>query len=805
MNTYLQLTLMALLPIAFSAGLYLLDKKTPFGKLDKRIKQVIYGVAFGGIAVMATELGVNIEGAVLNVRDAAVLSAGLFFGAPAGIIAGLIGGLERFFAVYWGAGTYTQIACTVSTILAGLIGAALRKYMFDDKKPSWVYALAIGIVTEVVHMLMIFITNFNDIATAFLFVGTCSLPMITVNALSVALGAVVLSLLGKEKLIKDIKNSQISTQFQRWLLIVVVFAGVVTGVFTLFLQSSIADTQTDYLLSLNISDVKKDISDASDANLLSLTRTITEEIDASDGELSETIIALTKKYSVVDVNVVDENNIIIYSTNSAYIGYDMSSGEQSNEFSVLLSDTDEYAQSYQAISYDSTVFRKYAGVKRASGGYVQVSYDAEHFQQDIATQVKDLTTNRHIGQNGSVLIIDMNKNVVSGLRDYEGQVFGDGTPTDVEEGKRFSAVVYGKKSYCMYELNEGYIIMSVLPVEEAVFTRDLSVYITAFMEIIVFVGLFIVIYFLIKKLVVNNIKKVNETLSEITGGNLNVKVEVRTNEEFASLSDDINSTVITLKQYIAEAAARIDKELEFAKAIQHSALPSVFPPFPHRKDFDIFASMDAAKEVGGDFYDFYFTNNNEFVFLIADVSGKGIPAAMFMMRAKSIMKNYAEYGMDVDEIFTKTNSKLCEGNDADMFVTAWIGKIDLSTGDVTFANAGHNPPIVKRVGAESEYVKSRAGLVLAGMDGIKYKSFGMKLNKGDVLYLYTDGVTEATDAENRLYGEQRLKAAIDANGDKQPDELCKAVKADVELFVGTAPQFDDITMLSIKYNGADAE
>ena len=165
---------------------------------------------------------------------------------------------------------------------------------------------------------------------------------------------------------------------------------------------------------------------------------------------------------------------------------------------------------------------------------------------------------------------------------------------------------------------------------------------------------------LIKRVIINNLNKVNDTLAQITEGNLNVTVDVRSNAEFSSLSDDINSTVATLKNYIDEAAARFDKDLEIAKKIQHSALPSVFPPYPNRKDFSIFASMDAAKEVGGDFYDFYLLDEDHLAFVVADVSGKGIPGAMFMMTSKTLIKSHAESGLPVDEVFTQVNAQLCE-------------------------------------------------------------------------------------------------------------------------------------------------
>ena len=262
------------------------------------------------------------------------------------------------------------------------------------------------------------------------------------------------------------------------------------------------------------------------------------------------------------------------------------------------------------------------------------------------------------------------------------------------------------------------------------------------------------------------------------------------------MSDDINSTVSTLKRYIAEAAARIDKELEYAKQIQLSALPT---NFPEGEEYNIYAQMIAAKEVGGDFYDFYKLNDTTVAILVADVSGKGIPAAMFMMTAKTIIKDLAESGMAVNEIFTKANEKLCESNESGMFVTAWMGILDITTGNMKFANAGHNPPILKRANGNFEYLKTRAGFVLAGMDGINYRAGELMLYPGDRLFLYTDGVPEATNAENKLYGEDRLIDFMNKNVNTKATDLLPALKANIDEFVGDAPQFDDITMLMFDY------
>ena len=282
---------------------------------------------------------------------------------------------------------------------------------------------------------------------------------------------------------------------------------------------------------------------------------------------------------------------------------------------------------------------------------------------------------------------------------------------------------------------------------------------------------------------------------------------------FYIIIKNINATneAIDAKELAAELArqeARIEADLSIAQSIQSSALPSVFPPFPDQTEFELFASMHAAKEVGGDFYDYYMLDENTLGFLIADVSGKSIPGAMFMMTSKTVIKSLAESGMPVDEVFTEANEKLCEGNDAEMFLTAWMGYLDLKTGLVKVANAGHNPPVLIRDG-KAEYVILKPGLMLAGMDGMMYKEQEVQLQRGDILYLYTDGVTEAMDAEENLYGEDRLIELL-SFGDNHPapsgengiaGAVCELVSADINRFVQGAEQSDDITMLCIRYLG----
>ena len=257
-----------------------------------------------------------------------------------------------------------------------------------------------------------------------------------------------------------------------------------------------------------------------------------------------------------------------------------------------------------------------------------------------------------------------------------------------------------------------------------------------------------------------------------------------------------------LERQIKDSAEKqqIASELSVATHIQTSMLPCIFPAFPERTEFDIYATMNPAKEVGGDFYDFFLVDNDHLAVVIADVSGKGVPAALFMVIAKTLIKDHAQQGTQPEEVFTEVNRLLCEANDEGMFVTAWMGVLELSTGHLAYVNAGHNPPLLRH-GGKYEFLRTRSGFILAGMEGMRYRPASLELAPGDALYLYTDGVTEAANKNKQLYGDQRLCEVLNAHADSDPETLLKIVKDDVDAFVGTAPQFDDITMLGLRYLG----
>ena len=800
----MDLIISMLISLLLSVAFYLLEKNTAFGKMQYKWRQIIIGAAFGLCACFATKLGVPVDGATINVRDAAPVCAGLLFGAPAGIISGLMGGVHCWLAALGGAGMYSRVAASISVAVAGAFSAMLRKTLFEDKRPTWFYSFAIGISVEVFHMLMLFLTNMSDSRTAFFITQRCAPLMIPLNGVTVLLAALIIALIGKDKLHFPKEQKQISQTFQKWLLVDVVVAFILSSVFIGALQTNVTTDNTQSTLQLSIDDVKSEIYEASDEFLLSATFKIANDVNRAmkSERTNEFLVALAEQYDVSEISLVDKNGIIYASQKPEYVGFDFASGEQSAEFLCLLKDKQTYIQPLMPITYDKDVSMKYAGVAMNGGGFLQVGINEDSFHNYFADKMKTVTSNRHVGEGGSMLVLDSNWRVVGGST--SGAVIDSGSAAELGtiEMDSMSRLSYeGTEYYMMYSACEGYYIVAAISADEALLSRNLSIYITIFMEILIFSALFLNTTFLIKRQVVDNIHKVNGTLAEITGGNLNATVNVRTHSEFASLSDDINHTVSTLKHYIAEAAARIDKELEFAKSVQHSALPSVFPPYPNRTDFDIYAAMFTAKEVGGDFYDFYFVGEDKLAFLVADVSGKGIPAAMFMMTAKTTIKGLAEGGREVNDIFTVANQKLCEANESGMFVTAWMGIIDLKTGIVKFANAGHNPPLIFRKGSHFEYFKSRPGLVLAGMDGVRYRIGEFKLEPGDKIFLYTDGVTEATNASDELFGEPRLEKALARLGDASAADICKGVKAEVDAFVGEAPQFDDITMVALNYIG----
>ena len=340
--------------------------------------------------------------------------------------------------------------------------------------------------------------------------------------------------------------------------------------------------------------------------------------------------------------------------------------------------------------------------------YARFLYTEEKLREAVRQYIYGSPDTFRFGNAGAMLVLDRDENdesrfiVVKPLTvSYHEELPDSVTFFDPEkyEPDEFTEVEYnGETQYMIYSEKYSMYFLAMLNKEVALLGGRISILIFMLMETVIFAVVSLIVYCGIRKFIIKNINKVNSGLGRICGGDLDVTIDVHATTEFTELSEDINLTVGTLKKYIEAEAKRIDDELALARTIQTNALPRVFPPFPGHRELDIFAKMIPAKEVGGDFYDFYFTDSNSLAFLIADVSGKGIPAALFMMTARTTLKNIAMQGKPLSEVFETANKQLCETNPSKMFITAWMGMLNIDTGELQYVNAGHNPPLIFRSG-----------------------------------------------------------------------------------------------------------
>lgn len=452
--------------------------------------------------------------------------------------------------------------------------------------------------------------------------------------------------------------------------------------------------------------------------------------------------------------------------------------------------------------------------------------------------------NAEVGEEGYAFLIDQNGIVISAPNLEVGP---DGNYKQVKLGEQrgFSAVVEamlaGESGFLEAQADEplfvsyapvpvsGWSLGMVLPREEVVApaaamydhimaetgeTTGAVSSMTAIM--LVFFALAIVAIVVIvmiatrvqSRRLTDPIRTLTQGAQTIGAGNLDYEIDVNTGDELEILGDTINHMTVSLKEYMTNLEAitadreRIAAELGVAATIQTSMLPCIFPAFPEREEFNIFADMHPAKKVGGDFYDFFLTDPDHLWVVIADVSGKGVPAALFMVIAKTLIKNQAGSCGDPGEVLGVVNNQLCENNDAAMFVTCFVGVLDIPTGKFTFANAGHNAPLLYRAGGAYDWLKVKPGFVLAGLDNMQFTSEELTMHRGDRLYLYTDGVTEALNPAEELYGEDRLLETMNREDvKKQPiEKVVEAVQEDIHVYADGAEQADDITMLLLEIN-----
>ncbi len=506
------------------------------------------------------------------------------------------------------------------------------------------------------------------------------------------------------------------------------------------------------LLRINLSDLGTSITDGADFWLLSTVKELAAGFGSSGKVTNERLKRLLEEYSVSIICDVGEDAVIKASSEDGTVGFNMLSSEQSREFVEMLKTESAWVQNEREMGYDGKrVFKFAAAAYPEDGGFVQAGWSEDVLNRYIVQRVLGLTRSRHIDQHGYIVMANHDGKIVSHISPaLIGMDFHEVTglvPGSVEKGAMFEMTLDGTAMFAMLDDVRDFIALAIVPKSDIYDSRNMIMPIVA-----VTLGiLFTILYFTMRAVFAANDRE-------------------------------------TAFAY----------ELDFAKTIQMSALPAEFPSMD---GFQLAAGISTAREVGGDFYDYFPLDENHYAFLIADVSGKGITAALYMMNAKTLIKETLHILHDPALAMEKVNRELCRNNPANMFLTAWIGVLDLRTGDVEFANAGHNSPVLVSPGEDPRFLEDVSGRILAISEDMKYKSFKIHLKPGDTIFLYTDGVTEAMDPKGDFFGDERLvetvKYAQESHAES-PERLISVVRASLAVFTAGAPTADDIATLALR-------
>ena len=529
------------------------------------------------------------------------------------------------------------------------------------------------------------------------------------------------------------------------LVLSVLAAFALSMAFTWFLHNRLSEHDAYQLIDRTFENVESEILDCVNERLVIQCMAARERLEDGYPDDTESLKRLARELRVSEVSVVDDKGDIVRSSVEDYLArpgrpafnFAATDDKDANKMMGLIDGRyTEYCQNFRSNAANGN-WRKFVGVWRHDGGFFEIGCDGAALRGLSRSSIVDLFRNWRVGGKGGIVVT-----TVSGL------VLSDYSEPN-REGSQW--IMPDDSFYWKRKDIESFPTYVMVPKDSAAVQRDVLVGATATLNGAALVFVALLVAFVISSFV---------------------------------------------RQQMRKQAA---KELTMAKDIQLAALPNVFPPFPGETRFDIWAAMETAQEVGGDFYDFYFTRQNHILFLVADVSGKGVPAAMFMMRAKTLIKSIAQTGKPLAQVFDEANEALCEGNSSNTFVTVWAGEIDTRTGHVTYVNAGHNFPVLLR-GGRAEFLKSRPSLVLGAMPGIRYRAGELQLEPGDAIYLYTDGIVEQPDASGELYGDARLLNLLSAR-DYPLNAALAAVVEDVRRHAAGVEQADDCTQLVICYHG----
>jgi len=754
----LKLIGVSLLPGAAGLLIYILNTKINCIKnLNKYVKGIIIGIIFTGTTMIGFYYGmssinvykfeVKIQGCFAPLLVSPII-ASMIFGWIPGLITGVAGGLWRFFAVDLAVRDYLRIPNSLCILLASLIGILISKILLDKnttKTPKWTYGVVIGLIIECIHLLLTFsiITfKYNDIDVAHEIINRVDWALFLCTTISLSLAFLWLNLYNKEPVRIFAKHTKLHSSIQKRLTIT--FA---IGLFITLVSSSTTSLLKSY------SDAASDLFVAGE-DVVNEVHEAVDDYGFTNGQILRSIVS---------------NRRI-----------------RTNGFIVIVSAKDQYILD----PWDSDLNDQENNVKKdqiiGTPNRFDKAIEAKLYFNNNENDTCDKFLNRTVkfkNKDNVELECQSSDLFKTSIYDYNNDRYV----------KVLAAII---KTKPVKGINEFYVC-SILSLDEATDSVVLSIRMSLYFELLVYSIIYILIYRLIRNKVVDNIDSINNSLHRISSGKLNTKVNVREYDEFTSLSNDINSTVNVLKNYIKDANKRIDDELRYAKTIQMNSIPIVFPT---SRFFDLHASMITAKQVGGDFYDFFFIDDNHLFFMIADVSGKGIPAAMFMMRAKTLVNALAQTKeLTLDQIIDNVNDELNVDNKSVMFVTAFAGILDVSTGKIEYVNAGHTRPLIKTKSGDVSYLQMKTNTVLGIIPRFKYVLETTYLKPGDQILVYTDGVTEAMSKKKKLYGEERLMNLFKNNSFSDARDSIDALNKELQKYQKGIDQADDITILSLIY------
>ncbi len=509
--------------------------------------------------------------------------------------------------------------------------------------------------------------------------------------------------------------------------------------------------------------------------------------------------------STSEMDLISPEGIIMVSSMSENVGFDMHSTEQSEKMLKNIEESDGvYIEPDFNISPIHGLMMIYSAVKLSEyDGFILNGVTEEEYYPYKRWYLESRVPFMRIGREGYFLLIDEDNEIISSP---ENEHNGEKPDLNVdlkelaESGRMARDTVYGVSSYVKAIKEGNDLFVGVYPVSETWENWNLSFIVLVTIYSIVFVFLFLLIHRLTMWHVVKGVVSLDGSLKKITEGDLEEKADFRESVEFDEFSNGINHMVDRLKGLIKEAEETIDAELALSAKIQAAFLPREFPPFPERDEFELYALMIPAKEVGGDFYDFFLIDEDHLALVMADVSGKGIPAAMFMVMTKDKLRHSTlKYGTNVAEAIREVNAELCAENDEMLFVTVWLGVFTISTGRMDYVDAGHNYPAICRNGEKFTIEQDVHETMIALLDGKEFEAGAFTLSPGDILYLYTDGVTEACDPEGKLFHENRMLDALNEDTDLPVEDIDASVRSAVTEFAQGEIQADDITTLVFRY------